>query len=198
LKLTGEIAMMNMALDAFEKNMKKWSEGKSDLMGNPFESDEPKIEHDENGESKALAEARRTAEAHSSRLPTAEWEQYVKQAKEYYELDPAQAAAADSLLRDYTERARIALGGEDAWRAAQYQNRLWWGLSISMQGRWSNGLHMLLTRRQEEMLEPIEALGDELKRRIDEIPTLAQREAGDRRIEAALVEQGLVIDEPEA
>lgn len=198
LKMTADVAMVNVALDAFEKNMQKWASGETiDATGNPFESEEQRLKKDENGQTQTLRNALSRAEAQSKRAPGSEWDEYVEEAKKYYELDSSQAAMADSILRDYKERAKAAVGGEDAWKATVYRNRLWSGMSLALAGRWNNPLRALLDRELQQVREPLDALGDELKDRIDAIPTQAQRDAAERRLMDAFRQKDLPIDPPE-
>jgi len=199
LKLTGEVAAANVALDAFEKNMQGWAKGEVDPFGNPFEDRQAELQKDQKGETRALRAARSSAEGASKSKPGTEWQTYVEEAKKYYQLDPSQAAAADSLLRDYQQRAEIAVGKLEEWRARVYRNKLFVSLSMRLPGGWQNNpMRILMDRDGEEMKEPLEALGDGLKGRIEEIPTAGQREAAEQRVRAAFVEAGLNLDEPPA
>jgi hypothetical protein len=199
LRFTGEMTAANIALDAFEKNMRKWSSGEVEPEGNPFRDPDREPRKDENGESQALRSARLWAENESNRAPGSAWEQYVEEAKKYYELDPSQAASVDSLLRDYQERARVAVGDQEQWRARLYRNRFLWNMSIQLPGRWqANPVRILLENEYVKMQEPLEALGDELKQRIDEVPTQAQRAAAEHRMRNLFAEKGLQIEEAAA
>lgn len=196
IKFTGEVAMVNVALDAFEKNMKQWSEGNADPFSDPFRSDEADLRRDENGETRAMRNARISAEAQSKQMPWSDWAAYVEEAKEYYQLDPTQAASVDSLLRDYQARAQNAVGGETAWQQRVYRNRLLSSMATSLRGRWNNPLRVLLDREQQRMTEVIETLGTEMKTRIEQVPTQAQRDAAEHRMVIALKERGLYLAEP--
>ncbi|MGB4259885.1 MAG: hypothetical protein WBL15_19475, partial [Phycisphaerae bacterium] len=167
-----------------------------DFGGNPFENPEDRFKKDETGQTRVLKNVRSRAEARSNRPIGGEWDQYVEEAKKYYQLDASQAAVADSLLRDYKERAKVAVGGEREWQARVYRNRLWWGISITLPGQWNHPLRLLLDREAQRIDEPLAALGDELKERIEAIPTQAQREAAEQRIQLALKEKGLLFEEP--
>lgn len=196
LKFTGEIAMVNVALDALEKNMRKWSAGEVDPYGNPFEDPDAELKKDADGQAKMLKTAQRSAEARSKQVPGSEWDAYAKAAKEYYGMDETQAAAVDSLVRDYKARAMIALGTESEWRAKVYSHQFWNVICMDLPGRWmGNPLHIMLNRGMEKLRAPVEALGEELKGRIDEVPTQAQREAAEARVAAAFAARGLKMEE---
>src|SRR5690606_38507344 len=105
-----------------------------------------------------------------------QWELYVKQAAEFYGFDPAQTATAESLLREYLDRAGTLLRDE-AWRTRVYRNRLYSGLLWQMFGLPSRMSMDVINEEYERLQEPIRALGFELKSRIEQIPTAAQREA---------------------
>ena len=196
LKLTGEVAMVNVALDAFEKNMQSWAKGDADPFSDPFRSEETDLKKDDKGETRASRNAKTSAEAQSKAPPWSDWGDYVEEAKKYYELDPSQAAAADSLLREYQERAQFAMGGEAGWHDKAYRNRLLCSMTSSLRGRWGNPLRVLLDRDFERLKEPVAALANEMKLRIEQIPTQAQREAAERRMLMALKEKGFNLEEP--
>jgi hypothetical protein len=198
LKLTGEVAVMNVALDAFEKNMQSWSKGDADPFGDPFRSDEADLKKDENGETRLTRNAKSSAEAQTKAPPWANWGDYVEEAKKYYQLDPAQSEAADSVLREYQERAQFAVGGEADWHQRAYRNRVLCSMSASLRGRWGNPLRILLDADFARMREPAEALEKEMKERIEQIPTRSQRETAERRMLATLREKGLYLEEPVA
>jgi hypothetical protein len=195
LKLTAEVAGVNVALDVFEKNMQNWAKGEVDPFGNPFEDRAEELKKDEKGETRALRNARRMAEEAAKARPGSEWKAYVEDAKKYYQLDPAQAEAADSLLREYQQRAEIAVGGLNEWRARLYRSQLFMQLSTRLPGGWQNSPFRILMDRDGKVSgEPLEALGDELKGRIEEIPTAGQREAADKLVRDALVEIGFDVN----
>jgi hypothetical protein len=134
------------------------------------------------------------AENMSKRLPGSEWGQYVEEARKYYDFDASQVAAAESLVRDYQARALVAVGGEEAWRAKLYQTGLWLGMALRLPGRGSDVARSLLFQDLAETRKPQKALGDELRDKIDEIATHAQREAAERRVLEALAAKGLDVD----
>jgi hypothetical protein len=77
-----------------------------------------------------------------------------------------------------------------------YSNQFWQILSIDLPGRWGgNPIYVMLSSEMDKMRAPVDALGDELKGRIDEIPTQAQRDAAEARIEAAFAAKGLKMEE---
>jgi hypothetical protein len=196
IRFTGEVTAVNVALDAFDKNMQRWAAGDVDPFGDPFKSGDAKFKKDADGQTQTLKRIRGGAEADSRREPGGDWDRYVEQAKQYYQLDESQAAAADSLLRDYKQRAKIAVAPEDEHRAKVYQNSLWCQFATELPGRWwGNPLNILLYERSGKLDAPVEALGEELRGRIDEIPTRAQREAAESRVWATFAEKGLKVDE---
>lgn len=196
LKLTGEVALLNVALDAFEKNMQAWSKGEGDGLSDPFRSDEADLKKDDKGETRLTRNAKMSAEAQTKTKPWENWGDYVEEAKKYYQFDAPQSEAADSLLREYQERAQLAVGGEAAWRERAYRNRVLSSMSAGLRGRWGNPLRILLDAEFARLRAPADRLEQEMKERIDQIPTQGQREAADRRMEAVLREKGLRFDEP--
>lgn len=196
LKLTGELAVAKMGMDAFEKNMQRWSKGEVDPFTDPFEPEGGReVKKDEDGTSRQLKNARGNAAAASDAEPGSEWDHYASEAKKYYDMDPSQAAAVDSLVRDFKARAQIAVGNSEEWKARIYRNRVWWNMSMQMAGRWNNPIREFMDREYNQIREPIEVLGSELKMRIDQVATASQREAAMRRVIDALTEKGLIMDE---
>jgi hypothetical protein len=196
LKFTGQIALANVALDALDKNMRRWSTGEVDEFSDPFDDPEATEKRDAAAEKQRLDNARKAAEARSKQRLGAQWEEYVKAAKEYYQMDDAQGQAADSLLREYQERAKTAIGSEAEWRKRIYANQFWQMFSMELPGKWGgNPLYVMLDRERETLREPLDKLEEELKQRIDEIPTQAQREAAEARITAAFAAKGVKIEE---
>lgn len=198
LKMTGELAMAGTALEAFQKNMERWARGEAKPGDNPF-SDKPQGEDaakmDASGQSAALKSAREEAEKELDKLGWMEriWANYLKEFKSFYELDESQGATADSVLREYVDRAK-ALMKDAAWRDQTYRSRLW--LTMAQQLRMRGVFTSILNSRYDEAMAPVNALGDEFRLRLEEIPTEAQKNAAEARIAAALKERG--FEEPEA
>lgn len=188
------LMLAKTGLNAFEKNMQRWADGKVDPYGNPFEDRDKEIETDENGESDELKGARNRAEGTIGKGLWSGWEGYVEDANVFYELNESQSATADSVLRELTERAESTTHDE-SWREQAYRNRLISFMRHALALARNNPIRILLNEQYEQLTEPIKALETELKQRIDDIPTQAQRTAAEERIMAALVEQGF---DPEA
>ncbi|GMU21756.1 MAG: hypothetical protein AMXMBFR13_18450 [Phycisphaerae bacterium] len=189
LKMTADIALMNVALASFESTLKRWSKGEIEPFEDPFRSRERPIKKDADGESDAVKSARRAAERAAKREPWTEWAKYVEDAKQFYGFDASQAAAADSLLREYTERCqRAQQGADDGSRL--YRNRVWWAMAGHLPGGWNGPFRALMEADYEAIREPVEALGFELKEKIDRLPTQAQRSAAEAKILEALAEKG--------
>lgn len=196
LKLGRDLMAAKAGLDVFEKNMELWAAGDVDAYANPFEPRDKPIELNENGESQALKRARKQAERDINREQWSEWEKYVKEAKQFYELNDAQAATADSILREMIERAEELIRDE-AWRQRAYENRIWVSMLRALRMGRNSPLRDLLERRYRTVNEPIEALERELKQRIDDVPTQSQCEAAEERMMAALAEHGFDRTEEE-
>ena len=196
LKRGRDLIAAKTGLDAFEKNMEQWAAGDLDAYAKPFEPRDKPSELDENGESQALKRARQRAERDIDRKQRSQWQKYVKEAKQFYELDDAQAATTDSILREMIERAN-ELTRDEAWRQRAYENRIWTLMLKALRMGRNNPLQDLFERHYQEMTEPIEALERELKQRIDDVPTQSQREAAEERMMAALAEHGFNPTEEE-
>jgi hypothetical protein len=182
-KLMGDMAIAGTAINAFEQNLHRWERGEVDPFGDPFRSQEaPQKEAD--GTTQQLKRARKSAADHieSAWKP---WAAYVEDVKKLYDLDASQAATADSLLREYTERASH-LAADQQWRDRMYQNRLWYSLMQNLRMSHANPLWFRLEDQLPELMDPIARLELELKRRLDELPTVAQRAAADQKVIKAL------------
>ncbi|UCD27842.1 MAG: hypothetical protein JSV03_12150 [Planctomycetota bacterium] len=188
LKMAGELMAVNTAFDAFEETMKQWASGEVTKYGDPFHQNR-KIERDESGQSKHLKWAKKNAEDVMTRGKTAEWEKYVKEAKELYQLDDLQSSSADSILRECVERANNT-ARDEIWRNRIYLNTLWKNMVWRLPDGWNNPLRTLIEDDHEKLMEPIEVIGNELKTKIDKIPTEAQLEAAEDRIATLLEEKG--------
>ena len=191
MKLAGDLVIVNTGLDAFDSTMQRWADGDVQPGENPFRSNPRPIQRDEDGRSKVLKAAEKTAQALLDKIEVNKWADYVEQAKQFYDMDDAQISTADSILRESLQRAR-AIAQNDDWRDRVYRNRVWrtmsWRLSSS---GWYGPLRTLLDREYESLIEPIKALGQEMKDRIDGIPTDAQKRAAEERLWADLADFGL-------
>jgi hypothetical protein len=188
LKMGADLLAVDTTMDVFEKNMQKWAEGDVDLSHDPFH--EPrKIELNEAGESEDLVRAREQARLVTEELVTKGWDKYVEDAKAYYGFDESQAASADSILREFTERAERLARDEQrqqrAYHVALLQHMIW-----RVDRGPSRPLRELLDKAYLETQAPLEQLGDELKDRIDNLATHTQRQTAEATIAAALAEKG--------
>lgn len=122
-----------------------------------------------------------------------EWREYVSQATAYYRFTDEQKKAAQGILKDSLDRATAIR--TPAWleklRENRYRrvatNRL--GPDVTAAGPWMSQL----MRERAELLKPIDDLFEELKLRIDALPTSEQREAARERIRQAYAKAGLEI-----
>jgi hypothetical protein len=198
LKLGGDLAMVNTGFDAFEQTLKRWADGDVQPGENPFREQERQVELDEEGRSKEFRAAEKAAQAVLDKMGINKWADYVEQARQFYEMDDAQTATADSILREYTKLAE-AVTNDEAWRDRMYQNRIWNTMSRRMPGgRYQNPLRTLLDRQHKDLLDPLMVLENQMKARIDGIPTESQRRAAEERLLGKLAEFGLNVTESEA
>lgn len=192
LKLTGEVAMAGTAINAFEQNMKLWSKGQGNPFGDPFRTsdDETPKTLNKDGLSSEADRARKMAKSNAEMGEWREWKKYVVDAIKLYDFDPSQAASAESLLREYTQRAETA-AADSGLKDQTYRNRLWWGLLLNTRSGWSTLLWMRLEEKAKELREPVAQLGKDFKARIDALPTAAQRAVADKKIRNWLAERGI-------
>jgi hypothetical protein len=189
LKMAGEMAGFNAGIDAFDQMMEQWSNGQADNTGDPFNSPDKEVKLDEQGQSDALKRARQQAQADIDKGMKDEWERYVKDAKEFYGFDAPQKATADSILRECLERAN-AIASDSSWQARYYRDRLWQNMIMRLPNGWNHPLRRLMEQDQEDLKTQFKAIEEELKNRIDRIPTETQRRAADQRVQSLLAEKG--------
>ena len=194
LKLAGELTVAKMGMDAFEKNMEKWSKGDVDPFANPFDpNDNREVKKDAEGLSRQFREAKNSAESQSRQPPGAEWRYYLDEAKKYYAFDASQIAAGESLFRDFQQRALVVIGSDPDWKSKSYRNRLWGMLVWQLPGRWDNPIRIFVDRNTKKATAPLQELGEEFKQRVDELATQAQRDAAEKRIDDALLAKGVDV-----
>lgn len=192
LKMTAELAAAGTALNGFEQNMQRWARGEGQPGEDPFNnspSGPDATKKDTTGQSPVLKGARDAAQAELDKQEWLRrmWQNYLNEFKKFYALDDSQAATADSILREYLERAR-GLMQDASWRDQIYRSRLW--LRMAPPLRMAQVFSNILNSRYDESMAPINALGDEFRLRLEEIPTEAQKAAANERIAAALKERG--------
>ncbi|MHC4443164.1 MAG: hypothetical protein ACYTF1_08015 [Planctomycetota bacterium] len=187
-KMAGELMAINTAFDAFEGTIKQWASGEVTKYSDPFHQSR-KVEKDSEGVSQNLKNARKNAQSALDKGKSSAWAKYVKQAKEFYQLDDSQAASADSILREYLERAKNPTADED-WSTRFYRNHLWQYMILNLPNHWNHPLRALIDDEYAELAEPLEILDGELKSKIDSIPTKTQRQEAEERMETLLAEKG--------
>jgi len=194
LKLAADLMTVHAGVDAFEETMKRWSKGEVDPFENPFRGSEREIKVDENGESEALKNARKQAE---NMLKSAEyvskWEKYVERAKELYEFDDSQSATADSILRETLDGAE-RITADELRQKRLYRNRLWSQMIWRLEGGWRSPMRQWIEIDQQALNQPIEDLGQDMMRRIDEVPTASQRQRAEEHVRATLADKGFGDD----
>jgi len=188
LKFGADMLAFGTAMNAVEENLDRWSRGEAEPFENPFEPvREPTL--DSGGHSRIYNRAEERARQAVEEGEWAEWKEYVEDAKNLYGFDPGQAAGADSILAECLERAAHFTRSED-WRREVQRNRLWANLLNGLHIPSFHPLRYRLERKYGQMAEPVRGIGEELKQRIDAIPTMAQRRAADERILRSLGERG--------
>lgn len=182
LKFAAEMMAAETAMDAFEKTMDRWASGDVDTFGDPFTDP---------GEarSRALERARQRAQGEIDRSSFEQWKRYVEEAKGFYEFDDAQAAAADSLLREAIDRA-TQIVEDPAYRDRIHANRLLFHLLGMMDIHRTHPLHYDLEQAYERHVDPIQRIEEELRRKVDGVATRNQRQAAMARITEHLAEAG--------
>ncbi len=199
LKFTGDMAGIAAGLVVFENRMKRWSAGDVGQRANPFydsgdheEGEDGEKEPEDPNETKEHRQARQNAERTVGWQINKEtrWDQYVNNAIVYYDLDETQITSARAVLKDCKDRAEAIR--TPAWRKKLVENRiaesLAWRLESHFnQGPWKNQLD----QSNEKLMRPLNELGDELRSRIDGIPTSKQKAAAKEAVRKALAEKGM-------
>lgn len=180
IQFAGDMAKASLGIDLYEKKMDRWAEGKVREHENPFDArdegqDRPSA-RDDTGEPPMVRHARQEAEA-TGPNETRAWQQYVREAIDYYGLDAAQQKTAESMLRELEDRARQTMS--DDWKAKVVSNRTrrQWGMQ---RPKLSRGPWMWqIEREYDDLIRPLREMRQELKARLETLPTEAQRAAAE-------------------
>jgi hypothetical protein len=199
LKFSADVAAATAGFAIFENRMARWEEGKVGDNPNPFrDSDDSDAAggqpaaQDPN-ETKDHREVRQNAESQLRWELDVEsrWPGYVDQAIEFYGLDEAQTNSARGILKDVLDRAKAVKTPE--WRKLVMDNRI--ALNMSWRaggGQFSQGpLTFRLETQRDQLTKPLFDLGKELKSRIEDLPTSAQRAKAMEKVKKAFAEKGM-------
>ena len=205
LKLTGDMAKATAGLVIFENRMKRWEEGKVGDFANPFydsndnappdAEDEP-VDPDESPEHRKV---RKRVERWVDRVIDMDnkWDDYVNQAIAYYKFDESQEASARAILKDCKNRAKMIKTPQ--FRRAIKDNLIIQQMAYDVanekdsrvkgfnQGPWMYHLN----RSYEKLRKPLNDLEEELKLRIDGLPTSQQRATANGAVGKAFAENGV-------
>lgn len=197
LKLAGELATFNMAIDGFENTLEQWAEGDVTSFRQLFRSSDPNRSNkpplDENGMSNAYKDASEHA-GKLDLLPGAFkwWDVYVEEAKALYGFDASQQATADSILREAKSRSEALAAGQ-AYASRLYSYGLWDRLLRHVGPEYAGDNHplrYLLQQEDEALRDELGEIGNEMKKRILTIPRSDQRRSAERRLSDKLAELG--------
>jgi hypothetical protein len=194
LKMAGDLMAFNTATDAFEKTMQQWSSGQTKDFGDPFnkQPDKQEIKKDKDGISEELKQIRQYTQRAKPRAD--QWKHYLNQFKKLYQLDAAQSATADSILREYTDREK-ALATDEGSIDRLYRAELWLQMIYRLREGWMNPARSLLEDEIAACKAPVDQLETEFKTRLESIPTRDQRRAMEKKINDLLKEKHLVASE---
>jgi hypothetical protein len=198
LKFTADVAVAATGLTVFESRMKRWKEGKVGDFANPFfdpaDRDPARAEatpvdpreHADHRRARVDVELRTDRDLRIEE----EWEKYLEQAVAYYGLDEAQQAAARAVLKDCRERARQVRS--PAWRASIKENRIAMRLTRMAESDFANGpWGFALDSEFQRLRKPLSDLDEEFKKRLEALPTSAQRAAAREAVRKLLAQKGL-------
>lgn len=198
LKYTGDMTALTAGLGVFEERMNHWAAGEVKDGANPF-FDRPVTSDDDDepveGESKEARRLRRTRSEVERTMAwqvnvESRWEDYVRNAIVFYNFDEEQQTSARGILEEC--KARAAKVKTDDWLKAYRDNRVAARLSWRLDSKFNNGpFRFQLDRAHDKLMKPLEDIGEELKRRIETLPTTKQRHEARKETERVLAEQGL-------
>jgi len=187
----GKMLALGVAIDAYEKKMQRWSEGKVGENENPFDNREPDPDklaaESQSGEPSAVRESRRQAEQNIQWETTGGWRNLVDRAVEYYKLTDAQKQSAESILRELEERAKQMM--TEDWRTKVTANRMQYHLGRRGGNLWNTPWMWRNEREYQNLLKPIKDLTAELRDRLEQLPTTEQRDAADGDAAARIAER---------
>jgi len=169
--------------------MQLWAKGQVN-DNDPFAPEPQKVQTDETGQSVPLKAAKQSASQNLDSGSWMQWKDYLEQAKRFYAFDDAQKATADAILREFLERAQVTIQNGE-WRGQVYRNRLWYALLAHFPLPHNNPLRQFVDIEYGKLLAPIGALEADFKKRLDEIPTEAQRDKAEANITAMIAQQGV-------
>lgn len=152
---------------AFETRMNRWEAGNAQEGENPF-APSPVAEEragrfgDHSAPTRRVQRARTHAQWEMRRLGPGQWKQFLAHAQRYFHFTEEQAASANALLDQYSERCRALMTEE--WRARLEKNRILdrmkWSMRDLARGPWAYHID----REYEELVLPIDQLGNAFRR----------------------------------
>jgi len=183
---------MTLFFDGYTKKMARWKEGNVGEREDPFNvHHEPKRQATASAPSEPdeLADARRRGEQILDYQTVRRWRQYVNEAVSYYQFDEAQQETAESILAELSERAGQIT--TDDWRAKAVLNRIKWQLGHRDMGLRNTPWIWQVEQEWDDLMHPFNEMTRQLQRRLDAIPTAAQRAAADKPITERFAKLGL-------
>lgn len=196
LQFTGDMTALTAGLGVFESRMNRWEAGEVADGANPFfdrpvTPDDDDAEGDPN-ESRELRRARREVDRSMAWQINFDdrWSQYVRNAIVFYEFDEEQQTAANGILEEC--KARAAKVKTDEWLRKYRDNRVADRLSWRLDSKFNNGpFRFQLEQAHEKLMKPLNDIGEELKRRIETLPTSKQKLEARKATDRVLQEKGL-------
>ncbi|HVP12267.1 MAG TPA: hypothetical protein VMV94_13900 [Phycisphaerae bacterium] len=197
LKFTADVAAATAGFAVFENRMARWEEGKAGENANPFrdepETDPAKTVPVDPNETADHREVRQTAENQLRWELDVEsrWSTYVDQAIAFYDFDEAQTNSAKSILKDILDRARAVKTPE--WQKMVMENRIAQNMSWRAGGgEFAQGPVMFrLESQRDQLTKPLFDLAKQLKSRIEDLPTSAQRAKAMENVKKKFAEKGM-------
>lgn len=185
-KFESNVLEFSAGLQVAESKLKQWQRGE-------FEErefwDPPRSERRRRAKERE-EEARRAAEAEAAAAALDEiaqeldaWEAYVQDVIGKYELDDAQRTSALSLLKEMKERA-TTYRDRNRERIERLERRV---AELQERNARNEDTKADMETLSEQLLEvygPIDTMFEELKRRVDAIPTREQMDRHERRVKA--------------
>jgi hypothetical protein len=199
LKFTGDVTLAATGLTVFESRMNRWAEGKIGDNANPFfdpadkdpAASQPTQEDPK--EDKEYRRARKDVERwiEFQINPDERWEEYMKQAIKFYNLNEKQVTAANAILKDSVDRAKAIKTPE--WKNKIKENRIAQRLTMQTASELGQGSPWMfaLEENYQSLMRPLDDLAKEFKRRLDAIPDSTQRAKAIESIRRKMMDKGV-------
>lgn len=198
LKYTADVGVLAAGLMIFENRMKRWEEG--DIPANPYPFfDGPRREPakvdsgpEDPNETAEHRKARREVERWIGWQINRDdqWQDYLDRSAKYYGFTEVQMTSASGILKEC--KTRVQTIKTASWKQAVMENRIARQLASDLPPEISQGPWMVsLEESFKKIMQPLNDLDAEFKRRIEDLPNSAQRAGARESVRKTLAEKGV-------